>query len=530
MAERNVPHKDYYEILGLSEDASRDEIVRAYQQLAQAFDPEGDAGDPTSVIFQDVFEAHAVLSDDELRERYDEARRIGAPPPPLPPPPEARKEEPAARNAWAAFVANWDTAVVVAVAGCLLFLALGFGFKAACMDDFGNDAYRITCYNDLQPLFASRLFDTDGDRVFPYINADETDVDGDGGSDLVNGAIEYPVLTGVFMYLSGLLADDPNSFLSWSAFFLFPFGLIVAYMLARMTAWRALLWSFAPAIILYSFHNWDLLVVAAAVGGIYLWWKKEPIWAAVLFGIGGAFKLYPIFFLAPLALEMWVKEEKREAIRAAIAGGGTLLAVNLPFMIANFEGWSITYTFHERRGPNFDTIWCTLRDNCLAEPFWQPSTLNTVTAVLTGAFFIGALGFGWMRAQKEGRYPFIQVCGALLAAFLLWNKVHSPQYTLWLIPFFVLIRVHFLWWVGYAIADLMVYIGVFRWFYSFGFEQDFPALDVMEAGIWSRAALLLTLFVVFLRSDAAHETAPSRVFALKEWLTQPLRRAEAERA
>ena len=80
------------------------------------------------------------------------------------------------------------------------------------------------------------------------------------------------------------------------------------------------------------------------------------------------------------------------------------------------------------------------------------------------------------------------MCGALLAAFLLWNKVHSPQYTLWLIPFFVLIRVHVLWWVGYAIADLMVYVGVFRWFYSFAAEQDFPALRIMEAGIWARAA------------------------------------------
>ena len=78
-----------------------------------------------------------------------------------------------------------------------------------------------------------------------------------------------------------------------------------------------------------------------------------------------------------------------------------------------------------------------------------------------------------------------------MAAFLLWNKVHSPQYTLWLLPFFVLIRVNVLWWIGYAIADLMVYVGVFRWFYSFAVgEQSFPALGMMENGIWARAALL----------------------------------------
>ena len=197
-------------------------------------------------------------------------------------------------------------------------------------------------------------------------------------------------------------------------------------------------------------------------------------------------------------------------------------------MIANFDGWSITYSFHEQRGPNFDTIWCTIRDNCLSEPFWDPSTLNTITAVLTGVFFIAALGWGWWRAKKEGVYPFIQVCGALMAAFLLWNKVHSPQYTLWLLPFFVLIRVNVLWWIGYAIADLMVYVGVFRWFYSFSAgEQSFPALGMMEIGIWARAILLLALFVVFLLSKASHETEPHRSTALKEWLSQPLRHEPA---
>jgi hypothetical protein len=428
-------------------------------------------------------------------------------------------------------VRGWDMAVTAAVAGSVLFLLLGFFFKASCIKNFPVDAYRIGCYNDLQPLYGERLFNPDGDRVFPYVGAEAVDLDGNGSYDLgpgTEGAIEYPVLTGVFMYFTGLLAGDPSSFLRWSALFLAPFGVLTAYFLARMTAWRALLWSLAPAIVLYAFHNWDLLVVAAAVAGFYLWWKGQPVWTAVLFGIGGALKLYPLFFLAPLALELWVKQEKREAARAAMAGVGAWLAVNIPFIFVNFEGWSVTYTFHEQRSPNYDTIWCTLRDNCLSAPFWKPSTLNTITAILTGVFFLGALGLGWLRAQREGRYPFIPVCGALLAAFLLWNKVHSPQYTLWLIPFFVLIRVHVLWWIGYAIADLLVYFGVFRWFYSFSVEQDFPALGVMEAGIWARAILLLALFVVFLFSKAAHETEPRRSPKLKDWLSQPLRRTPVE--
>ncbi|MGH2753004.1 MAG: DnaJ domain-containing protein [Actinomycetota bacterium] len=535
MAERDWVKKNYYEILGVPKDASTKEIEDAYRLLARVHRSAVEAGESLEIPFSDVSEAHAVLADDQRRHAYDQLRtlvedtgppgvpatelprsEVPAPGPrrpsrPPPPPPKGRK-----RPAW----------VAVALVGCAAFLVGGFLFKANCLVDFNDDAYRWGCYNDLQPLFGPRLF-ADGERVFPYIHAEFVDIDGDGSEDLANGAIEYPVLTGVFMYLSGLLADDPGAFLKWSALLLAPFALITAFFLARMAAWRALLWSLAPAIVLYSFHNWDLLVVAAAVAGIYLWWRDQPIWAAVLFGIGGALKLYPIFFLAPLVLDLWVGQRRRDAVRAGIAGGATLLAINLPFMIANFEGWSITYSFHEGRGPNFDTIWCTMRDDCLKPPFWEPSTLNLLTAVLTGAFFIVALGYGLIRARREGRYPFLPVCGALLATFLLWNKVHSPQYALWLLPFFVLIRVHVLWWIGYAIADLMVYIGVFRWFDTFQRPSDFPALEVMNAGIWARAAFLLALFVVFLRSSSAHASEPAPSVALKEWLSQPLRRAPA---
>jgi hypothetical protein len=127
--------------------------------------------------------------------------------------------------------------------------------------------------------------------------------------------------------------------------------------------------------------------------------------------------------------------------------------------------------------------------------------VNTVTAVLTATFFLVALGAGWVRANRDKAYPFIAVSGALLATFLLWNKVHSPQYTLWLLPFFVLLRVNVGWWVAYALADLAVYIGVFRFFYDFGQGRpDSWFKDLMTLGVWARAGLLLALFVVFLMS------------------------------
>nr|MBA2313013.1 hypothetical protein [Actinomycetota bacterium] len=111
------------------------------------------------------------------------------------------------------------------------------------------------------------------------------------------------------------------------------------------------------------------------------------------------------------------------------------------------------------------------------------------------------------------RYPFVGVAGAMLAAFMLWSKVHSPQYALWILLFFVLLEVHIGWWVAYALADLAVYVGIFRWFYDFSRTQDIEAWTfakgMLVAGVWGRAMLLAGLFVVFLRARPAVGVEPA---------------------
>ncbi|MGI8407338.1 MAG: glycosyltransferase 87 family protein [Actinomycetota bacterium] len=358
-------------------------------------------------------------------------------------------------------------------------------FKAQCLGAFNEKAFKNGCYSDLQPLYGIRLFSYASgapERVFPYVEGRLE------GSELVDGAIEYPVLTGVFMWASGSLVDDGDSYLRVSALLLAPFALLTAFFLAKMGGSRALLWAAAPALVLYAFHNWDLLVVAAAVTGFWFWSRGSPVLAAVMFGLGAGLKMYPIMFLAPLFLEHFMAGDRRMAVRSFAAGIGTLILVNLPFALINFDGWIATYTFHSQRTPNFDSIWY------LGVPEWAPKDVNLASGALTLVTGLIVLAVGWYQGRKRGAYPFLQVSGALLAAFLLWNKVHSPQYTLWLLPFFVLLRVNVLWWVAYAAADLAVYIGIFRWFY----DPEGPAWDVLVIGVWARAALLGALVGVFL--------------------------------
>jgi uncharacterized membrane protein len=297
-----------------------------------------------------------------------------------------------------------------------------------------------------------------------------------------------------------------------------------------MAGWRALLWAIGPPLVLYAFHNWELPVVLCATAAFYVvhkgWGKRgadRPLLdratvAAVLLGLGFAFKVYPAIFALPLMLYVLTggrggaeyggrtAPDWKGAVRVALVALGTAVAVNVPFMVAGFEGWRASFTFQLLRKADITTnsIWYWgLRPDSDPDNVPVQELIGVLSPLLMLISFVVACGIGWVRYQRDGTYPWLPVSAAMLCGFMLLHKVHSPQYTLWLVPMFVLLRIRWGWILAYLVADLAMGIGIFRWYYEIYHGEHGDILNGFAAqavmiGVWGRAALLVGLFCAFL--------------------------------
>jgi uncharacterized membrane protein len=385
----------------------------------------------------------------------------------------------------------------------LVFLALGWSTKAACLQSTGTGpgdqrvanwqnqrAYYELCYSDTVPLYGAELL---SQGRFPYKSSwVEKDAGGKpqtryDGRPAVR-YMEYPVLTGVYQYMSMALAKTYTALSKLIGlpvvaevvvfFDVAALGLALAWLttlwatagLAGRRVWDAALVGASPLVIFQMFTNFDALATALAVGGLLAWARRRPVLAGVLLGLGVAAKLYPVLLLGPLLVLGIRTGRLRELARTAAATVVTWLAVNLPVMVLFPRGWSEFFRLNARRGDDMDSLFNVVKsftgwsgfDPNLG--FWQPPTvLNMVVLAL---FVVSCAAIGYVALTAPQRPRVAQLVFLVVAAFLLTNKVWSPQFSLWLVPLAVLALPHRRILLTWMTIDALVWVPRMYYLYS----------------------------------------------------------------
>jgi hypothetical protein len=367
-------------------------------------------------------------------------------------------------------------ATSVLVAASVLAMVLAFAEKVPCRSGAWNYYYKQfqnSCYTDIYPLYYNEGLSA---GKVPY----------------TGHPVEYPVLIGGAMQAAAWLVRNVNDLIRGREFYDVTAVLLAVCAVAGVVAtaraagpegrWQGLMVALSPALILSAFVNWDLIAFALTALGIAAWAARHEAWAGVLLGLGVATKFYPLVVLGALLLLCLRAGRLRDFGKTFAAAVLAWLAVNVPVLIAAPSGWATFYVFSKNRDADWGSVWYMFEHFSL--PGLGDLQLSVLNEMSAAALIIAyaAIALLALAAPRRPRLP--QLCFLMLAAFLMTNKVWSPQYVIWLVPLAVLARPRLWPYVLWQLAEIGYFFGI--WGYLlFQYHIDgnvFPGYQGISGG------------------------------------------------
>jgi hypothetical protein len=293
------------------------------------------------------------------------------------------------------------------------------------------------------------------------------------GLPYVNYFVEYPVITGFFMYSMGMLGhilplhgnDLIESYYAYSSIFLLiPTFMTISNLIKIMDITgmgqgnrRALVYFVAtPSFVFMLLLNWYVIGVFFAVFGLRKFLEGSNNWSGLLFGISAASNL--ITAVPALGILSFGTTSWRERVRFVSLMGAALLAVYVPVIILNSFPHSylnaqqvvVQYPF---TFPNMNVITDFLRyeQNWYAEGSWMLAFFTNTSPLRHYIFpslfvMLSALimykGFNIQKSaitELDRAKLVVSASSMFMFAFLFSSYVCTPQMNLVLLPFFVLL-------------------------------------------------------------------------------------------
>ncbi|MGH3807251.1 MAG: glycosyltransferase family 87 protein [Pseudonocardiaceae bacterium] len=401
-------------------------------------------------------------------------------------------------------------------------LAFGWLAKVPCLQTYRDSAgvlqldwrdgrqYKAMCYSDTVPLYTAERLDQPGLAGFPYATSW---IEHQGEQVRY---MEYPVLTGLYQWVAAKLAQIwvssgwlPSSLPAVVYFDISAMGLAAAWLvtvwalvgMSRRRPWDAALAALSPLVVVHAFTNFDVVATALATTGLWAWARGRPVLAGVLLGLGAATKFYPLLILGPILLLCLRAGRLRPGLAATAAAAGAWAVVNLPVVVLFPAGWAEFFRLNNRRGADPDTLYTVVATvtgwsgfDGVLRPGQIPSTLNLVSATL---FLLACVAIGWVALAAPHPPRLAQLCFLVVCAFLLVNKVWSPQYSLWLVPLAVLAIPRWKPVLAWMIVDALLWAP--RMAYYLGPDHQGLPIEPFLGAVLVRDAAVLLLAALVLR-------------------------------